>query len=282
MHLKLFRSTFSRSCRFSKTRIAACLFLVLFLADTAALADSAALPSDLPQQENSQDEKKKEDDFAWSKPLKEGPDTIFYFAEAISGKTLKPETKELLRGVDSVTIEKDKISLHRIDKEQVDLTKESEHGRKFFDDWEKSKINIESKFGPPGKDFLDSIAGVNIDGSRIKIQRSNSDEFTVDMGDRKLHHAFDLRGLRFGQINLSVDTSGAHPALKDIQGVSALINAPGFSFPVRVLEFSKVRLEKENDIKVGVSNPVPGAVRALLFLPSILRFHFKLQRKEQH
>jgi hypothetical protein len=277
----------SRSLSFKPNRFqnygTAVLCILLFQTQTLALADSAALPSETPTQVEAQNSQqgKDEQDFSWNKPLTDGPDTIFYFAEAVSGKTLKQETKDLLRGVDLVTIDEDKISLHRIDNELVELAKESEHGRKFFDDWEKSKVNIESKFGPAGKAFLDSIARVQIDGTRIKIQRSSDDEFTLEMGDRKLHHAFDLRGLRFGQLSMSVETNNEHPWLKDIQGVSAVINAPGFSFPVGVREFSKVRMEKENDIRVGVANPMPGPVRALLFLPSILRFHFKLPRKEQ-
>lgn len=269
----------ARTFRFRNAGIAGAILLQLFLSQNSALADSAAAAGEAasPSENHSSDA----EDFSWSKPIKDGPDTIFYFAEAISGKTLKDETKDLLRGVDKVTIDKTKISLHRVDDEQVDFAAESEHGRKFFEDWEKSKINLESKFGAAGKAFLDSIKSVQIDGSRIRIQRSNSDDFTVEMGERKLHHAFDLRGLRFGQISMNVDISNKHPGLKDIDGVSAVINAPGFSFPVRVREFSKLRLEKENDIKVGVSNPVPSAVRTFLFLPSILRFHFKLPRKEQ-
>lgn len=222
-----------------------------------------------------------DDLFRWPSKIAEGPETVFYFAEAISGKKLKPKTFELLRGVTDVSLEKGKIVFHRIDKTDLALSSDTEAGAKFYDDYEKAKINLEAKFGPPGREFLESIDSVHIKGDRVEIVRKGNQDTMINLGQRKLHHAFDLRGLRFRQLSVVVDTAGAHPFLKDIEGVTAVINAPGFSFPVEVKEFAKLRLEKENDIKVGVRNPVPPAVRAILFLPGILRFHFRLSRKEQ-
>jgi hypothetical protein len=259
------------------------LSAAIFLASSAlALADSAESSTITVAPVKNADEKKTsiEEILHWSKPISEGPDQIFYFAEAMSGKTLKPETYDLLRGVNEVTIDKDNIIFHRVDKEELKLGSDTEHGGKFFDDWEKSKVNLQIKFGPAGKEFLDSIASVHVNGDRIEVVRKGAQDTSVDMGQRKLHKAFDLRGLRFRQMSMAVDTSGKHPALKDIEGVTAVINAPGFNFPVDIKEFSKWRLEKENDIRVGVRNPVPSAVRSLFFLPSILRFHFLLPRKD--
>lgn len=220
-------------------------------------------------------------DLGWKKPLESGPDLIFYFAEAISGKKLKPETYDLLRGVERVQILSDRIVFERVDKEHLDLSFESEHGAKFYDDWKKTKTNTEHKFGKAGLDFLESVESVQINGDRIEVLRKNNEEIQIEMGSKKLHRAFDLRAIRFRQISLAVDSSSQHPAIKDIQGVTAVLNMPGFSLPVDVKEFKKLRLEKENDLTVGVKNPVPGAMRAFLFLPEILRFHFRLARKEQ-
>lgn len=249
-------------------------------------ADSADISADTAAtilQATTVNENKKSsviDEIHWTKPISEGPDTIYYFAEAISGKTLKQETYDLLRGVIEVIIEKNKIIFHRVDNEQLQLSSDTEHGAKFFDDWDKSKINLEAKFGPAGKEFLDNIESVHVNKDRIQIARKGPAELCVELGKRKLHHAFDLRALRFRQISLAVDNNGKHPRMKDIEGVSAIINAPGFSFPVGVKEFGKLRLKKGNDINVGVSNPVPAPVRAFLFLPGILRFHFILPRKD--
>ena len=216
----------------------------------------------------------------WSKPLENGSDIVFYFDEAITGKKLKKGTYDLLRGVDRVTIEEHKIVLHRSDDEELHFAADSEHGAKFFNDWQKAKTSVEEKFGPAGKEFLDSVKSVHIDGDRIQVMRKGSDDNTVNMGQRKLHHAFDLRGLRLRHLGMTLDTSGEHPMLTDIEGVTAVINAPGFSFPVDVKEFGKIRREKLNDFTVGVRNPVPGPLRAMLFLPAVLSFHFSLERKE--
>lgn len=222
-----------------------------------------------------------ESDTPWKTELASGTDRIFYFAEAVSGKKLKPETYKLLLGVNEVLINNDKITFHRSDGEKLEFSRDSTHGSKFFDDWDKSKINLEHKFGPAGKEFLESVEKVQVDGNRIGVIRKGADDVQVELGKRKIHHAFDLRALRFRKLSMLVDTSAKSPELKDITGVSAILNMPGFSFPVDVKEFRKIRLEKENDIKVGVRNPVPKTMRTILFLPSILRFHFKLARKEE-
>lgn len=258
------------------------LVCIFFLSIPASLADSASSASETTVSSPTEPANTAQDDESihWSKPLPDGPDRVFYFAEAISGKKLKPETCELLRGVTEVDIRADKIIFKRIDQEEMQFGRDTVHGSKFFQDWEKAKVNLEAKFGPSGKDFMDSIESVRISGDRIEVQRKGPAELSINLGERKLHHAFDLRGLRIRQMSMTVDTSAKHPQLKEIQGISAIINAPGFSFPVEVKEFAKLRLEKENDIKVGVQNPVLSAVRTLLFMQPILRFHFRLSRKD--
>lgn len=257
------------------------LLLLFLLIQTQAIAASES--SESSNQVVSEAARQDPDDnpaLYWKKQIESGPDQIFYFAEAVSGKKLRPETYKLLLGVNHVVIQADRIVFQRADGEEVTFSKDSVHGSKFFEDWEKSKLNLEQKFGAAGKNFLESVDGVLVKDDRIEVQRRNKEEFQVELGERKLHHAFDLRALRFKDIRLAVDKSDEHPYLKDIEGVSAVLNMPGFSFPVEVKEFRKIRMEKQNDIKVGVRNPVPGPMRALLFLPSILRFHFLLSRKD--
>jgi hypothetical protein len=265
----------------------AALILALFLFCSVAPGcrpeelSSSALPASVSKPAPEQERDADEETIHWEKPLNEGPDNFYYFVEAVSGKKFKPKTYELLRGVTEVTVEDNKIVFCRVDRETLKLGSDTERGGKFFDDWEKAKINLESKFGTSGREFLESIDRVRVAGDRIEVVRKGKQDTTINLGERLLHRAFDLRGLRFRQLNMRVDKSEDHPTLKDINGVTALINAPGFSFPVEVKEFGKIRLEKGNDIRVGVRNPVPGAVRAILFLPSILRFHFMLPRKEK-
>jgi hypothetical protein len=236
--------------------------------ETASLEPSGEVKKDLV------------DSLQWAKPLAEGPDKMYYFVEAISGKKLKPKTYDVLHGVTDVSLQESKIVFHRVDKEELELRFDTEHGAKFSEDWEKAKVNLESKFGPSGREFLDSVDSVHLAGDRIEVVRKGTQDTRIDLGGRKLHRTFDVRGLRFRQLSMKVDRSGKHSSLKDIEGVTAVINAPGFSFPVEVKEFSKIKLEKVNDIKVGVRNPMPTPVRAILFMPSILRFHFLLSRKE--
>lgn len=276
------------SCRcYSLQKAGFVLSLLLLLQPQFALADTAeavqsAMQKDEGGESSSVQDKKPEEDNTprWKKSLSEGSDHLFYFVEAISGKKLKTETYELLKGVNEVAIEKSRIVFRRSDNQELEISHDTDGGAKFFSDWEKSKINLEDKFGKSGKEFLDNIASVHLKGDRIEVIRNGPEELVVELGNRKIHPAFDLRGLRFRKISLLVDRKSDFPGLEDIQGVTAVIKAPGLSFPVDVKEFSKKKLEKENEIKVGVRNPVPGALRALLFMPQVFRFHFKLKRKE--
>ncbi|MBX9690202.1 MAG: hypothetical protein K2X27_26050 [Candidatus Obscuribacterales bacterium] len=216
----------------------------------------------------------------WQQPLEDGPDTFISFVEAISGRKSKSNTYELLHGVTEIRIEEKKLVFERIDQQKLELGFDTSDGAKFVEDWQKSKRNLEDKFGKAGSDFLDNIQGVKLSEKRIYVIRKNAVDLNVTLGQRKIHQAFDLKALHFSDLNMLVDSSGEHPALKDIRGVKAQINAPGFSFPVEVKEFAKWRLKKSNDIKVAVQNPLPSAIRAILFLPAILRFHFTIARKE--
>ncbi len=263
-------------------KISASVLLASFLhlAVLSGLAFADDLLSDPDRMIQQQESSNTEAIPKWTRRIEEGPDQIFFLAEAVSGKKLKNETFDLLRGVTEVVIEKQEIIFKRIDKEELKISSDTESGGKFFDDWEKSKTNLEDKFGRQGKEFLENIKSVHVSGDRIQVERNGPEELVVELGSKKLHPAFDLRGLRFKQISMLVDHSGDYPCLKDIQGVSAIIKAPGLSFPVEVKEFWKRRLKKDNEIKVAVKNPVPAAVRVFLFMPAILRFHFSLPRKE--
>ena len=114
--------------------ILSAILLLAFSGQSApTLADSAESPSvTLPTKEAEPKQASLDELLHWSKPISEGPDQMFYFAEAVAGKTLKPETYDLLRGVNEVTIEKERIVFKRVDKEELKLGTDTEHGGKFF------------------------------------------------------------------------------------------------------------------------------------------------------
>lgn len=246
-------------------------------ASSSTLKDSAELPSSEPIESEAIDEN--DNTPKWASKIETGSEDLFYFVEAVSGKKLKPNTYDLLKGVTDIEIGPTQIKFVRSDKQELIVGADTTGGTKFYQDWEKSKTNLQDKFGDQGRAFLDSIAAVHLTGSRIDVQRKGDDELTVELGDKKLHPAFDLRSIKFRRISMLVDKSGSFPKLRDITGIVAVIKAPGFSFPVEVKDFCKLRLQTENDITVGVTDPVPPALRAFLFLPSIFHFHFRLKRK---
>ena len=251
------------------------------LGDTSESVQNSVVEAkqDVEKQEGEQEFADKIATPKWKTPLEEGSDQLFYFVQAVSGKKLKPVTYELLKGVDLITIEKQRIVFRRCDNAELEISDSTEGGAKFFVDWEKSKVNLEDKFGKSGKEFLENITAVQVKDGRIEIIRNGPDDLLVELGDRKIHPAFDLRAIRFKQISMHVHTDKDLSYLEDIRGVTAVIKAPGFTFPVDVKEFSKKRLEKENDIRVGVRNPVPGPLRTLLLMPQIFHFRFRLMRK---
>ena len=249
---------------------------------TEPTSDSAAEDSQKPNKiESVECEQIDENDNTpkWKSKIAEGSSDLFYFVEAVSGKKLKTQTFDLLEGVTDIELSDDHIKFIRSDKQELIVGADTTGGAKFYKDWEKSKINLQEKFGDQGKTFLENIQSIHLSGNRIEVNRKGPEEFSVDLGDKKLHPAFDLRSIRFKKIAVTVDSSGAFPKLRDINGVVAVIKAPGFSFPVEVKDFCKKRLETENDITVGVTDPVPSALRAFFFLPSIFHFHFRLKRK---
>jgi hypothetical protein len=218
------------------------------------------------------------DDLKWPQAIESGSTTLFSFTEAISGKRLKRRSYDLLLGVTQVALRGKRLVFTRVDNQELEMGDDTAHGTETMTDWEKSKANAAKQFGPKGKEFLDSIQCIKVNGNRVDVLRTDSD-LSVEMGERKLHRAFDLRGLRFRNISFLIDCSQEHPFLKDITGVTVLLNAPGFCIPVDVKEFHKWKTEKGTDLKVGVRNPVPNALRTVLFMPALIHFHFFMPKK---
>lgn len=218
------------------------------------------------------------DDVRWPQSIQTGSTTLFSFTEAISGRKLKRRSYDLLLGVTQVTLKGKRIVFSRVDNQELEMGDDTAHGAETMGDWEKSKTNAVKQFGPKGKEFLDSIQCIKVNGDRVEVLRTDSD-LQVEMGERKLHHAFDMRGLRFRNISFLIDCSQEHPFLRDITGVTILLNAPGFCIPVDVKEFHKWKTDKGTDLTVGVRNPVPNALRTVLFMPPVIRFHFFMPKK---
>lgn len=221
------------------------------------------------------------DELKWQRPFEgECSDMMIEFTRAMKGKDAKSNTKELMHGVTEMTFLEQGLMFTRSDEERLLILKSSQEGKRLTDDWEKARTNAEKQFGPSGKEFLASIASIKQDGDRIEINRTGKRELLVELGRRKLHHAFDLKAIRFSNINFEMGRINGHPALMDLNGVTVLINAPGFTLPVQVKQFCKWKKPGgEMDVTVGVKTPIPGAIRTLLFLPRICHFHFVMPKK---
>jgi hypothetical protein len=219
----------------------------------------------------------------WSKPLcGDATDMMEVFTHAMKGKPTKEGTKELMHGVTELTFEEEGLMFKRADNARLLLLKTSEEGEKLTKEWDKAQRNAEKQFGPSGKEFLQSIQTIKQSGDRIEIVRTGKPELLVDLGKKKLHHAFDLKAIRFSGINFALGEIKGHPALMDLNGVTVLINAPGFTLPVQVKQFCKwKKTSGETEVTVGVKPPLPGAIRALLFLPKVVQFHFIMPKKPE-
>lgn len=220
--------------------------------------------------------------FEWHKPMESGSDTLLRFTRAITGKPTKPETDRLMTGVTEVIFAEEGLIFQRQDSKRLMIPKASVDGQKLCAEWEQAQANAFEQFGPSGREFLQSILMIKEgEDGRVEIVRSGPEELCVDLGRRKLHRAFDLRGIRFRHIVLEMGTIADHPALTNIDGVTILLNAPGFTLPVDVKQFCKWKnVDECMDVTVGVKNPLPIPFRALLFMPKIMSFHFILPRKE--
>ncbi len=217
----------------------------------------------------------------WNKPFEgEATDMMMEFTRAMKGKAAKESTRELMRGVIELTFLEEGLMFTRCDNERLLILKNSEEGKRLTEDWDKAQKNAEKQFGPSGKEFLAGIKSIKQDNNRIEINRCGKGDLLVDLGKKKLHHAFDLKAIRFSKINFEMGTINGHPALLDLNGVTVLINAPGFTLPVQVKQFCKWKKSTgELDVTVGVKTPIPGAIRTLLFLPRICQFHFSMPKK---
>lgn len=241
----------------------ACVVATMFLG-APALADSDDAPS-LPK---------------WSSQFPGNSDYMKRFTEAITGKPVKPETAELLNGVTELSLNDDSIEFKREDNAVLRVTRDTDWATEVLSNWQKAQDNAEKRFGPSGKQFLRSIKCIAVNGQQIEIRRESIEPLEVNLGNRKLHSAFDLRGIKFDEIRLCVD-SKEHPGLCDISGVSVTIGANGFSMPVQVKEFRKVIVEGgASDVTVGVQNPIPRPVRRILGMQNVLSFNFLLPKRK--
>lgn len=219
----------------------------------------------------------------WSKPFQgEANDLMIEFTRAMKGKDAQANTKELMHGVSTLSFLPEGLMLTRQDNAKLLVLKTSVEGKKMVDDWETAQRNAEKQFGPNGRAFLASIEEVRQDGDRLEIHRAGRGELLVELGKKKLHHAFDLKAIRFSNIGFEMGEIKGHPALMDLTGVTVLVNAPGFTLPVEVKQFCKWKKPSgEMDVTVGVKTPVPGAIRTILFLPRICQFHFVMPKKPE-
>lgn len=218
----------------------------------------------------------------WKCRLEDGNLELAEFTQAISGKPIKADTEELLKGVVEVHLKPEYLEFRRSDNEQLRLYTESPRGIKMREDWNKAVKNAEERFGPSGRAFLESIAAIRLVDNHIEVDRTGPEEFVVEMGEKTLHRAFDLKALRFKKIRLNLDKSSEHTGLKDIDGVTVVVGAPGLSLPVEVKEFRRFKNDQgDTDVRVGVKNPVPGPLRTLFAMPQVLSFHFVLPKKKK-
>lgn len=217
----------------------------------------------------------------WQTPLPEQKtDSLLVFTRAITGKETKECTNELLNGVTEMSFLDEGLLFTRSDNARLLIAKTSDEGAELTQDWEKAKRNAEKQFGPSGRAFLSSIQSIRRKGDRIAVVRSD-ENMLVELGQRKLHKAFDLKAIKFGSIDFTLGQIQGKPALTDIDGVTVLVNAPGLTIPVHVKQFCKWKKPSgETDITVGIKTPVPGALRAILFLPKVMSFHFVMPKKK--
>src|ERR1043165_7906029 len=95
----------------SLTRVGMLLSLCCLLQSGPAWGDtSESVQNSVVETKQDVEKQEGEQEFAdkiatpkWKMPLEEGSDQLFYFVQAVSGKKLKPETYELLKGVDLIT-----------------------------------------------------------------------------------------------------------------------------------------------------------------------------------
>ncbi|MBY0548660.1 MAG: hypothetical protein K2W95_15420 [Candidatus Obscuribacterales bacterium] len=247
----------------------------MIMAQTVNPPLSATADPDLEVIQGSKDAK-------WQTPLPgQKTDSLLVFTRAITGKETKESTNELLNGVTEMSFLDEGLMFTRSDNARLLIAKTSDEGAVLTQDWEKAKRNAEKQFGPSGRAFLSSIQSIRRQGDRIAVVRTD-EELLVELGQRKLHKAFDLKAIRFGSINFTLGQIQGKPALTDIDGVTVLVNAPGLTIPVHVKQFCKWKKPSgETDITVGIKTPVPGAVRAMLFLPKVVSFHFVMPKKKE-
>lgn len=222
-----------------------------------------------------------EQDAKWRNSLTlPGGDSLLNFTKAVSGKDTKQSTRDLLNGVIEVNFLDEGLMFKRCDNAQLLISRHSKEGEKLEQDWEKAKRNAEKQFGSSGRAFLSSIKTIRRLGDRIEVIRSDNN-LLVEVGKKKLHHAFDLKAIKFENINLTLGEIRQKPALIDIDGVTVMVNAPGITLPVHVKQFCKWKNEKgDTDITVGIKSPVPAPLRAVLFLPKVVVFNFVLPKRK--
>ena len=204
--------------------------------------------------------------------MQQGTTIFARAAEAIIGEPPGPNTQKLLLGVVKIEHKVDSIILTREDGEILSLNRDSESGRTLLQGIDKCSDLARAKFGNTVAETIEHLSCATVDKNTISLQRSGPEVIPVEI-NQKQDKKYWVKEIRLRDITFDVIEHDGRPAIRNVNGVTALLDA--FGWPAEFKEFDRKRNSTGfTQYTVGIKNPIPKALLSLFRLDDILHLKF--------
>lgn len=195
--------------------------------------------------------------------------------EALSGRKPPAATLKLLQGTTAIVKTGNGFELRRADGSVLKLGSNNSTGVKWSECWSKAEKAARESCGDSGEEFIKSIRAISKQGDRIVIQRSGNDVQLIDLTKLAPNSPVKVGSVRLSHISLRLDTSGPHPAIRDIQGIGGNFSWAGICFSLDLKEFCRwVDEAGRKQVYFAVGNPLPQPMRDFLHISPVIPVQF--------
>jgi hypothetical protein len=183
--------------------------------------------------------------------------TFLLFVEAVTGKPVSREVRELLQGVVSLRRKGNDVELTKADASKVIVGGDTQVGATVIGDFSDAKEKVTAKFGTEVGQLVDEFVGVTANGSHLDVIREGPEYEEIDLSEHKIKRQLPLKRVRLSKISVDVDVVDSHSVLKNITGIEVVPNA-GLEIPIALKEFARSKNPDGDDVfTFGIKNPLP-------------------------
>lgn len=209
----------------------------------------------------------------WSKPLTSGTNGFSRTVEAITGKPVADDMKAFLQGVVSIQRLPDGLKFTREDNETIVLTRDTPFGARVLNAVDEAAEKATRKFGKPAGQMVSKLSGADLEDNHITIRREGAPVVPISIGRQKQEKKLWVKKLKLGDMGFQVSDQSGHSSISNVTGFTVVLSA--MDMPLELREFSRsVNEQGLNVYSVGVKNPIPRPISAVLGLNDVVHLRF--------